>query len=231
LGSKLQIKNCQLQIAPVPKLSGGAERRCQNGTLRRSPGAQLIHFYAKTIGPEVAKRFTMILLVTPSGRASECAGALHEATGEEVVIAESLARATTLLRAEDYLAVVLDQHLLEAEPLEAETALEHMGTAIPVQVNLAISGMERLVREVRAAVQRRQREEARARQAAIGRLQSELNGTVTALLLSSELALETPGLPATATEKLRSVHELVEKLRRQLGNTVPAGELDPMAGA
>jgi hypothetical protein len=91
--------------------------------------------------------------------------------------------------------------------------------------------MERLVREVRVAVQRRRREEARARQAAIGKLQSELNGTVTALLLSSELALETPGLPATATEKLRSVHELVEKLRRQLGSTVPAGELDPMAGA
>jgi hypothetical protein len=172
----------------------------------------------------------MILLVTASQRASECAAALHEATGEEVVVSESLAPATTLLRAEDYLAVVLDQYLLEAEPLAAETAIEHMGTAIPVQVNLAISGMERLVREVRAAVQRRQREEARARQSAIGRLQSELNGTVTALLLSSELALETPGLPAAAVEKLQSVRELVEKLRRQLGSTIPAGELEPVAG-
>src|ERR1035437_6185074 len=87
----------------------------------------------------------MILLVTPSERASECAAALHGATGEEVVVAESLARATTLLRAECYLAVVLDQYLLETEPYEAETTLEHLGTAIPVQVNLAISGMERLV--------------------------------------------------------------------------------------
>src|SRR5271168_290148 len=105
----------------------------------------------------------MILLVTPSERASECAAALHEATGEEVVIAESLARATTLLRAECYLAVVLDQYLLETEPDEAGTTIEHLGTAIPVQVNLAISGIERLVREVRAALQRRQREEVRAR--------------------------------------------------------------------
>jgi len=172
----------------------------------------------------------MILLVTPSGRASECAGALYEATGEEVVIAESLARATTLLRAEDYLAVVLDQYLLEAEPLAAETALEHMGTAIAVQVNLAISGMERLVREVRAGVQRRRREEARARQAAIGKLQSELNGTVTALLLSSELALGTPGLPAPAGEKLQSVHELVKKLRAQLETTEATGEAETAAG-
>jgi len=168
----------------------------------------------------------MILLVTPSERASECAAALHEATGEEVVIAENLARATTLLRAECYLAVVLDQYLLETEPDEAGTTIEHLGTAIPVQVNLAISGIERLVREVRAALQRRQREEVRAREAAIGRLQSELNGTVTALLLSTELALETSGLPPVAAEKLESVHELVKKLRRQLERAGAAEEIE-----
>jgi len=172
----------------------------------------------------------MILLVTPSERAPECAAALHEATGEEVVVAESLARATTLLRAGCYLAVVLDQYLLEAEPQEAEATLEHLGTAIPVQVNLAISGMERLVREVRAAVQRRQREEVRARQAALAKLQSELNGTVTALLLSSELALGIPGLPSAAGEKLESVFELVKKLRTQLQTTEATGEAETAAG-
>jgi hypothetical protein len=170
----------------------------------------------------------MILLVTLSDRASECAAALHEATGEVVAVAESLARATTLLRAECYLAVVLDQYLLETEADEAGTTLEHMGTAILVQVNLAISGMERLVREVRAAVRRRQREEVRARHAAVGKLHSELNGTVTALLLSIELALEAPGLPAAA-EKLESVHELVQKLRRQLEDTGPTEEAEPVA--
>jgi hypothetical protein len=161
----------------------------------------------------------MILLVTPSERASECVRALHAATGEEVVVAETLARATTLLRVECCLAVVLDQYLLEAEPREAATMLEHLGGAIPVQVNLAISAMDRLVREVREALQRRQHEEARARQAAIGRLQCELNGTVTALLLSIELALETTGLPAMTAERLRAIHELVKKLWKQLETT------------
>ena len=158
----------------------------------------------------------MILLVTSSARAPECAAALNQATGERVVVAESLARATMLLRAECYLAVVLDHYLLEAESREAETALAHLGTAIAVPVNLGISGMERLVREVREALQRRQREEAGARKAVIGRIYGELNGTVTALLLSSELALETPGLPAAAAEKIESVCELVKKLRVQL---------------
>lgn len=172
----------------------------------------------------------MILLVTPSERASECAAALHEATGEEVAVAESLPRAAALLRTEGYLAVVLDQYLLETEPHEAETTLEHLGTAIPVQVNLGISGMERLVREVRAAVQRRQHEEVRARHAAIGRLQSEMNGTVTALLLSSELALETPGLPLAAAERLESVHELVKRLRKQLKTQDAAGGAEAAVG-
>ena len=158
----------------------------------------------------------MILLVTTSERASECAKALNEATGEGVAVAESLPRAAALLRAEDYRAVVVDQYLLESEPHETQTTLEHLGTAILVQVNLAITGMERLVREVRAAVQRRQREEVRARQAALAKLHSELNGTVTALLLSSELALGTPDLRPAAAEKLQSIHELVKKLRQQL---------------
>jgi hypothetical protein len=166
----------------------------------------------------------MILLVTASERARECSAALHHATGEEVMAAESLARATTLLRAECYLVVVLDQFLLETEPQEAASTLAHLGTAIPVQVNLAITGIERLVREVRSAVQRRQCEEVRARCAALGTISSELNGTVTALLLSTELAMETPGLPPAAFEKLESVHDLVKKLRMQLENAATAEE-------
>jgi hypothetical protein len=94
--------------------------------------------------------------------------------------------------------------------------MQHLGTAIPVQVNLAISGLDRVVREVRAAVDRRKREEAAARQAAVGTLHSELNGTLTALLLECELALRVPGIPAAVTEKLQSAHALVKKIRSQL---------------
>jgi hypothetical protein len=132
------------------------------------------------------------------------------------VVAESLARAAALLRAEDYRAVVVDQYLLESAPHETQNTFEHLGTAILVQVNLAITGMERLVREVQAALQRRQREEVRARQAALAKLHSELNGTITALLLSSELALGTQDLRPAAAERLQSIHELVKKLRQQL---------------
>jgi signal transduction histidine kinase len=137
-------------------------------------------------------------------------------------VAESLALATTLLRAECYRVVVFDQYLLETESREAGSIFEHLCTAIPVPINLAISGMERMVREVRSALLRGQREVVRARRAALEAISSELNGTVTALLLSTELALETPGLPTAAFEKLQSVHGLVKKLRQQLEHAAAA---------
>jgi hypothetical protein len=162
----------------------------------------------------------MILVVTPNLAAEECAEALCQATSEEVVMAASLREAGSLLRSESYLAVVLDQFLLETEPDETETVMRHLGTAIPLQMNLAISGGARLAREVRAAVQRRRHEELAARRAAVGTLQCELNGTVTALLLSCELALSVPGLSLAAAQKIESAHELVKKLRSQLESTL-----------
>jgi hypothetical protein len=158
----------------------------------------------------------MILVVTPNRAIEECTESLRQATGEEIVVAENLREAAALLRNESYLAVVLDQYLLETEPDETETIMRHLGTAVPLQVNLAISGVERLTREVRAAVQRRQREETSARRAAIGVLHCELNGTVTALLLCCELALRTPNLSSDAADQIESAHDLVKKLRAQL---------------
>jgi len=162
----------------------------------------------------------MILIVTPNLGPDECAEALRLAVGEEVVVADSLRQAANLLRADSYLLVVLDQYLLETEPEAIETVMQHLGTAIPLQVNLALSGAERLSREVRAAVKRRKREEVAARNAAVSALRCELNGTVTALLLSCELALGAPDMPSSALEMLQSTHELVKNLRSQLESSL-----------
>ena len=158
----------------------------------------------------------MILLITPYASAQHCGQALEEATAESVQVAENLRQAVARLRSTEYLAVVIDQSLLETEPQESELVLQHVGTAIPVYVNFAISGVERVVRELRAALNRRKREESIARQAAERTLRSELKSSVTAMLLSCELALQTPNLPAAATEKLRAVHDLAKDMRARL---------------
>lgn len=164
----------------------------------------------------------MILLVSGIARREECAEALEHALQESVVVADNLLQATTRLRAESYTAVVFDDKLAQNEPDDIETALEHLGTAIPLEVNLAISGPERLVREVRSALRRRKFEEASARESATRLLRDELNGTLTTLLLDCELALEARSLPAVAMERLASVHSSAQKLRMELEPTASA---------
>src|SRR5579863_9716929 len=108
----------------------------------------------------------MILLITPSSKGQECALALQQATSEQTSLASTLRQASSLLRSEEFSAVVIDQLVLDSEPDESETLLQHVGTAIPVYVNLAVSGIRRLVNELRVALQRRQREAQVARKQA-----------------------------------------------------------------
>src|SRR5579871_5126994 len=131
----------------------------------------------------------MILLVTPSAKGTQCAATLYGDTGQQTDWAPTLQEAATRLREQTYATVVIDQFLLETEPDESEQMIEHMGTAFPVYINFAVTNMERLLREVRSALHRRKREESAALRAVADRLQSEMGETLTAILLSCELAM------------------------------------------
>jgi hypothetical protein len=158
----------------------------------------------------------MILLITPSPRAPECAAAIQEATGEGTECVESVRRASKLLRGGEYSALLIDQYLVECDPDGAEVLLQHAGNAVPVYVNLAISGCERVMRELKQALRRSQKErEAAHRQAELG-LRNQLNDSLTALLLSCELALAVPNLPPTAQAKIGAACELAKEIRSRL---------------
>jgi hypothetical protein len=159
----------------------------------------------------------MILLITPSARGQECAGMLKDATGEETHWAEDLPQALARLREQTYSAVVLDQFLLENEPGESDQVFEHLGTAFPVYLNFAVSGMERLLREVRSALHRRKREETQARRSVEQQIRSEVCESLTVMLLSCELAMAVPEVPAPAAEKIRLIDNLARDMRQRLG--------------
>jgi hypothetical protein len=161
----------------------------------------------------------MILLITSLARAQDCGRALQEATAEPTQVAATLREAVAQLQAREFSAVVIDQLLLDAEPDEVETIVKHMGTAVPVYSNFAISGIERVSRELRSALHRRKRELLIARQEAEQSLRSELKDTITALLLSCEMALEVPNLPLFAETKMRAVDALAREMRTKLGAT------------
>jgi hypothetical protein len=158
----------------------------------------------------------MILLITPSATGAQCAESLHAATSKEIHWASTVQEAAARLRERTYSAAVIDQFLLETEPEESDQMIEHLGTAFPVYINFAVTNMERLLREVRSALHRRKREEAAARRAVAEQMHSELSETLTAMLLSCELAMSVPDVPDLATEKIRAIDNLARELHLRL---------------
>lgn len=158
----------------------------------------------------------MILLITSQSRGAEVAGLVHAATSQETHWAQTVQEAAARLRENQYSAVVIDQFLLETEPDESDLMIEHVGTAFPVYINFAVTGLDRLIREVRSALHRRRREEAAARRSVVEQLHSDMRETLTAMMLSCELAMSVADVPDPAAEKIRAIDTLVRELRLRL---------------
>jgi hypothetical protein len=131
-------------------------------------------------------------------------------------VAECRKAALAALRRREFLVLVIDESLAECDPAAAEKICELAGLAIPMQINFAISGAARLIREIRAALSRREREQTLARRAAAAAIETELKTTVAGLLLHSQLALSGGGVPAAVADRLRMVADLAGSLRQQL---------------
>ena len=157
-----------------------------------------------------------ILIVTGVEGARNCAEAVGAQLGTQVEVAEGRRSALFALRRAEFQAVVIDETLAQCDPAAADAICELAGLAIPLQINFALSGAARLVREIRSALRRREREQQLARRAASAAIEAELKSTVAGLLLNSELALNGGNLPPQAEERLRLVADLASNLRNQL---------------
>ena len=157
-----------------------------------------------------------ILMVTGIEGARNCAAVVGAQLGMEVEVAEGRRAALAALRRREFLALVIDESLAECDPAAAEKICENAGLAIPMQINFAVSGAARLIREIRTALNRRDREQTLARRAATAAIETELKTTVAGLLLHSQLALSGSGVPAAVADRLRTVADLAGSLRQQL---------------
>jgi hypothetical protein len=158
----------------------------------------------------------MILLITPSASGAQSAEALRTAADMEVHWAQTPQQAVARLREQTYSAAVIDEFLLETEPDDSDLMIEHLGTAFPIYINFGITGLDRLVRETRSALHRRQREEISARRAVADQMHSEMRETLTAMLLSCELAMSVPNVPSPAAERIRAIDGFARELRVRL---------------
>ena len=157
-----------------------------------------------------------ILFVTGIEGARNCADFIAKQMDMEVAVADGRKAALTLLRQREFAAVVVDDTVAACDPAAAEAIWERAGLAIPLQINFALSGAARLVREIRAALHRREREQTLARRAAAAAVESELKSTLAGLLLQSQLALSTSDAVSPVAERLKVVASLAGDLRRQL---------------
>ncbi|MGC1425035.1 MAG: hypothetical protein WA354_00515 [Terracidiphilus sp.] len=157
-----------------------------------------------------------ILIISGIEGVRNCAEAFSKQLEMKVEVAEGRRAALAALRRKEFTAVVVDESLAECDPAGADAIWERSGLAIPLQINFAVSGAARIIREIRAALHRREREQATAMRAATASIERDLKNTVSGLLLQSQLALSQGGVPAAVAEKLRTVVALAGTLRRQL---------------
>lgn len=171
----------------------------------------------------------MILIIWNSERAQECAHSIEHAMQEPVQVASSLHEGGEFLRSREYSAVVVDQWITEAEPEPTSVVFNHLGLAVPVFVNFGISGVERILRELRAALSRRGHETVLARHSTQQAMRAELKDDVTALLLCCGVALSEPEISPSLRSHLEKIEELAKHIKQKLA--VPNEEKTNAAGA
>lgn len=161
-------------------------------------------------------RVQRVLVVSALSGAKDCAAAIMQQMGLDVDVMPGWREAIEVLRFEAYVVVIVDDALAEGDPRGAEVLWKMAGLAIPMQVNFALTGAARLVRDLRAALARREQEQGAAQRAALQAVESDLRNTVSGLLLHSQLALrETPSSPQLE-QRLRVMAELVGNLKQKL---------------
>lgn len=162
----------------------------------------------------------MIFLITASTRGEECAAALERAIGERVSVVAELhsghSESENLPALNGARAIVIDEAFLDLWPGVEDEVLSPAGDSPAIFVNMAISGISRIVHQVRHALHRNDRQQLSAVVAAEAMLRSELSGTLTGILLNAQLALQATALPEDAAAKMREVHTLALDLKARL---------------
>lgn len=164
-------------------------------------------------GSNVVQR---VLVVSALSGAGNCAAAIMQQMGLDVNVVPERHEALEALRTGSYAAVIVDDALAENDPRGAEVLWKMAGLAIPMQVNFALTGSARLVRDLRAALARREQEQDAAQRAALKTVESELRNTVSGLLLHAQLALRDTKPSPQLEQRLRLMAELAGNLKQRL---------------
>ena len=155
-----------------------------------------------------------LLLIAPESAAQPIVEALRTDLRIEVETTPSRRAALTSLRRHDFALILIDESLASADSATTDLLYQNAGSALILELNLALSSAARIVRQARSALARRTQDLATARSAATANLHSELNTSLAGVLLESELALRDAS-PSQAP-RLRHLVQLAGDLRDRL---------------
>lgn len=155
-----------------------------------------------------------ILLIAPDSVVPPIAEALRHDLRAEVETTPSRRAALASLRRNEFALILIDESLATVDSASADLLYQSAGGALIVELNLALSSAARVVRQARAALSRRMQDIAQAQAAAAATLHSELNTTLSGVLLESQLALR-DATPEQAP-RLRHLVQLATELRDRL---------------
>lgn len=158
----------------------------------------------------------MILLISSHSEAANCGPVLSRELGERVECVDTLRTAAAKLREHEYALIAIDQVFVETQAPAVEALLGHAVSALPVFFNAPVQGTKRLVMEARAALRRREHEQRAAANNALACLRNDLRSDVTAILLSSQLAMDSATAPEALAMNLKSVCMLAERVGKKL---------------
>jgi hypothetical protein len=158
----------------------------------------------------------MILLISSHPEAERCVPVLSRELGERVECVDNLRTAASKLRDFEYELVAVDQGFVETHTAAVEALLSHEGSALPLFLNPVVQGTKRLVMEARAALRRRECERRSAAENALRILRNDLRSDLTAILLSSQLALGSGAVSEAVAANLKSICTLAERLGKKL---------------
>jgi hypothetical protein len=163
-----------------------------------------------------------VLIITGMEASDSLVSMLTDRLGVRVEVAATRRAGLAGVRRGDFAVVVVEEHLVEEDPEWADQLWASAGAAMPLQINFALTGGARLAREVKSAMRRLEGEQAIARKSALIQLESEMKGSLTGLVLQSELAMrEPPGSPGLGP-KLKKLVELASDIRNHLDERLRA---------
>ncbi len=156
----------------------------------------------------------MILIISRSSNVTNCSALLQKELSCPVVCVNTFGEAHMELQEKRFSVVVLEDWDWERETAAVDHLFQNLKSAAPIFVDFSITSAERLLRLLKAVLQRRERELTYAHEQAAAQLAADIGDELTALALICGGAL--PEGKESTELQLKSAQQVLQNISARL---------------